>query len=181
MKITPDELKQAYAKMSDEELLSMKGQDLTDVARQCYEEEVRRRGVEALDHSAAATAAAPGEEGGAWVSAGTFRFIDEAQIVLALLQSAGVPSELDNDSGDLLWLGTAAYTTSRVLVPEQFLEDAHALIESRAAEEEMAAQAGAEPPAVAIVARYEDGVFKPLDPVEWEEGTEVEVRLLPQH
>jgi hypothetical protein len=64
------------------------------------------------------------------------------------------------------------------LVPGDLVDRAHAVIESHAAEEELAAQAEAEPVPHVITARYEDGVFKPLEPVDWEDGTEVEVRLV---
>ena len=177
MRITPDELKQSYRKMSDEELLAMDTDDLTEVARQCHTDEVERRGLH-LRKGRDASAGVTDEEGTSWESAGTFRSLHEAQLAHGLLQSAGIPAEVESNSGDLLWMGSSAHKLSRVLVPEELLDDAHAIIESHAVQEELAAQAGAETPPAIISARYEDGVFKPLDPVEWEEGTEVEVRLL---
>ena len=87
------------------------------------------------------------------------------------------PRGLESDTGDLLWISTSAFKSSRVLVPEAFVERAHAVIESHAAEEELAAQAAAEQVSM-VTARYKDGVFTPLEPVDWEEGAEVEVRLL---
>ncbi len=179
MRITPEELKQAYRQMSDEELFAINRGELTDVARQCHDGEIERRGLNGRKSAAAPAShsAAIDDTEVPWVSAGTFRFIDEAELVRGLLQSAGIAAELESDTGDLLWLGTSAYKSSRVLVPETAVEDARAIIQSRAAEEELAAQAEAEPLPVVIAARYEDGVFKPLEPVDWEEGTEVDVRL----
>ena len=176
MRITPDELKESYRKMSNEELLALDTDDLTEVARQCHTDEVERRGLH-LRKGREASAVVADEEG-AWGSAGTFRSLHEAQLAHGLLQSAGIPAEVESNSGDLLWMGSSAHKLSRVLVPEELLDEAHGIIESHAVQEELAAQAGAEPLPAIVTARYEDGVFKPLDPVEWEEGTEVEVRLL---
>jgi hypothetical protein len=174
MRITPEELKQAYRNMSDEELLAIETDDLTDVAQQCHTDELERRG---LRRGAGELAVAiEGEEGG-WGSAGTFRSLHEAQLAHGLLVSAGIPAELQSNSGDLLWMGSSAHKISRVLVPEELVQEAHGIIESNAIQEELAAQAEAEPAPHIVTARYEDGVFKPLDPVDWEEGTEVEVRL----
>ena len=84
---------------------------------------------------------------------------------------------MQDNLSELLWLGSAAFPTRRVLVPEPMLDDAHGLIESHFAEQEAAARSEAEPAPIWILARYQDGVFKPIDAVELEEGTEVEVRL----
>jgi hypothetical protein len=176
MRITPEELKRSYGKMSNEELLAIDTDDLTDVARQCHAGELERRGLH-LRTDREAPAVLSTEEG-AWESAGTFRSLHEAQLAHGLLQSAGISAELESNSGDLLWMGSNAHKLSRVLVPEELLDDARGIIESHAVQEELAAQAGAEPLPVIVTARYEDGVFKPLEPVDWEEGTEVEVRLL---
>ena len=175
MKITPEELKQSYRKMSDEELAAMDTDDLTDVARECHTDELERRGLHLRKGREASFVVA--DEEGTWESAGTFRSLHEAQLAHGLLQSAGIPAEVESSSGDLLWMGSSAHKLSRVLVPEELLDEAHGIIESHAVREELAAQAGAEPLPAVITARYEDGVFKPLDPVEWDEGTEVEVRL----
>src|SRR5205823_3645260 len=119
----------------------------------------------------AASVEEPDATDGPWASAGTFRFVDEAQMVLSLLQSAGMPSELQDTKGDFVWMGSSAFKASRVLVPESMLEEAHSIIQSHASDEELAAQAEADPLPQVITARYEDGVFKPLEPIELEEGT----------
>jgi hypothetical protein len=176
MQITPEELKRAYRNMSDEELLAMDTADLTEVARNCHAGEMASRGLH-LRKPGEARAVVSDEEG-IWESAGTFRSLHEAQLAHGLLESAGIPAELESNSGDLLWMGSNAHKLSRVLVPEELLDEAHGIIESHAVQEELAAQAEAEPLPAIVTARYEDGVFKPLEPVEWEEGAEVEVRLL---
>src|SRR5580765_4371897 len=176
MRITPDELKQSYRKMSDEELLAIDTDELTEVARQCHAEEIERRRLHVRQADESSAALSDTDE--AWESAGTFRSLHEAQLAHGLLQSAGIPAELESNSGDLLWMGSNAHKLSRALVPEELLDEAHGIIESHAVQEELAAQAGAEPLPAIITARYEDGVFRPIEPVDWDEGTEVEVRLL---
>ena len=47
MKVTPDELRQYYASLSDEMLLRLDPADLTDAARRCYESEFAERGLTA--------------------------------------------------------------------------------------------------------------------------------------
>jgi hypothetical protein len=172
MQITPEELKRAYREMSDGELLAIETDELTEVAQKCHTAEMERRGLE----RGAAIADSVADAEGGWGSAGTFRSLHEAQLAHGLLVSAGIPAELESDSGDFLWMGSNAHKISRVLVPEELVDEAHGIIESHAVQEELMAQTGAEPLPHIVMARYEDGVFKPLDPVEWEEGTEVEVR-----
>jgi len=180
MRITPEELAARYRAMSDEELLGMDRAELTDTARQCYDREVERRKIESR----------PGVEerqttrddglsndpwAGRWVCAGAFRTPDEGEAVRELLDSAGIAARLEE--GDLLWLGSHAYTCTRVMVPQVVENDAMGLIETQAAEQEFAARAEAEAARASILAHCHDGVFVPVEPVDLEEGTEVEVRL----
>jgi hypothetical protein len=147
------------------------------VALACQDRELARRGLR-LEPSVAGEAATEdsGDEGG-WVSAGTFRYADEAQMVISLLQSAGIPAELESFRGDYVWLGSSVFKAGRVLVPEGMFGDAQAIIESAASEEERSAREAADPLPEVITARYEGGVFKPLEPVELKDGTEVEIHL----
>jgi len=45
MQLNPADLKQHYAAMSDEEFALIRREDLTETARQCYDEEAQRRGI----------------------------------------------------------------------------------------------------------------------------------------
>ena len=47
MSIDPERLRQHYTKLSDEELLALNRDDLTDVAQKYYDWEIKRRGLEA--------------------------------------------------------------------------------------------------------------------------------------
>jgi hypothetical protein len=180
MKITADDLARAYRGMSNEELLLTDQQELTEMARKVLDAELERRGLTHHDPSAPPApveARVDGETVGAWASAGTFRTHDEAEIVRGAIESAGIPAEVDSDSGDLLWMGTTVYTVHRILVPEEMTEDAHGIIESFLAREEAAARDAADALPVVITANYAEGVFVPQDKLELEEGTEVEIHL----
>src|SRR6185503_16625448 len=55
MKTSADDFKRAYAELSDEGLLSIDRGDLVEIAQQCYDEELARRGLTAeAEQSAAA-------------------------------------------------------------------------------------------------------------------------------
>ena len=177
MKITAEDLSRSYRGMSDEELLVMDQDHLTDVARKCLEQEMERRG---LTHRDPAAPGAPVEVGDEWVSAGLFRLADEAHALLPALQKADIPAQIDTGTGEVIWSGTTAYDAVRLLVPADLVEDAQRAIESFAQAEELAARAEAYSGPPTIAARYEGGVFHPLDPVDLEEGTEVTVEL-PRH
>jgi hypothetical protein len=178
MRITPEELAARYRAMSDEELLGLDRAELTDTARQCYDSEMERRKIESqpeVDESPRQAEASTA--GGRWVCAGMFRTPDEAEAVHGLLESAGIAARLDE--GDVLWLGSHSYTCTRVMVPQVVENDAIGLIETQAAQEELAARDAAEALLFPILAHCHDGVFVPVAPVDLEEGTEVEVRLAP--
>ena len=173
MKITADDLSRSYRAMSDGELLAMDQDELTDMARKCLEQEMERRGLTHRDPSAPP---APVEiDGDTWVSAGMFQYADQARAYLPALEEAEVPAELEEDA-EIIWVGSNALPAVRLLVPASMLEDAMIVIENHARREELLANEHADPATLAVPARYEEGVFKPLDEVVWDEGTDVEVR-----
>ena len=175
MRITPEELAARYRAMADEELLGMDRAELTDTARQCYDREMERRKIESTPEADEDRPGAPEPVEGRWVCAGMFRTPDEGEAIRGLLESAGIAVRLED--GDLLWLGSHSYTCTRVIVPQVMENDAIGLIETQAAEQEFAARASADAVPVSILAHYQDSVFVPEEPVDLEEGTEVEVRL----
>jgi hypothetical protein len=173
MKITADDLSRSYRAMSDEELLAMDQGHLTDMARQCLEKEMERRSLTHRDPSAPP---APVEvDGETWASAGIFQYAEQARVYLPALEDAGIPFEVEEDA-DVIWVGSSALPAVRVLVPESMVEEAQGVIEAQAHREELLAREHADHSAFAVLARYEEGVFKPQHDVEWEEGSEVEVR-----
>lgn len=178
MAISAEDLKRHYRGMSDGELLALDPTELTEVARQVHAEELQRRGLDAEQ-------APEGEigdfvEGSAerWLSAGIFRFEDEIHALLPALRHARIQAEIETDPDEVVWMGINRYPAHRILVPEGQVEEARSVIESFANAEELAARNEAVAPPRLVPARYEDGVFKPLEPVEdLAEGTEVEVEL----
>jgi hypothetical protein len=176
MKISADELKQSYRSMSDVELLDLDRDDLTEVAQNCLDQELQRRGLSRGQDGTALSAAVDDSEG-RWMSAGVFHTADEAQIVRGLLESNGIPARVFQDPGGILWRGSSPIQTTGVLVPEAMSDEAHGLIEAHLTEQELSARSAADPLPTVILARFEDGVFKPLEEFELEEGAEVEVHL----
>jgi hypothetical protein len=70
--------------------------DLVDVARQCYDEELARRGLHAAPPRSAGPVAEPGEAEEP-LSVGTFTYPDEAKLAREFLKAAGIPCYLENE------------------------------------------------------------------------------------
>jgi hypothetical protein len=175
MKITADDLSRSYRAMSDEQLLAMDQDELTDIARKTLEAEMERRGLTHRDPAAPPSPVEIDVDPNAWASAGMFQYLDQARVYLPVLEDAGIPAEIE-ENADVLWVGSTALPAVRLLVPESMLEDAQAAIEDHASREELIAREHADPATLIVPAHYVGGVFEPLEAVDWEEGTEVEVR-----
>ena len=158
MKISAEEIKAAYKRMSDDELLAMYRDELTDVARACYDKELERRGLEAAPASEETPAGGPDEE--PWAAAASCDTADAAWTMQSALESADIPARIHND--EVRGVQTRGF---QVQVPASLLEDAQRLLEARV------------PDAIIVAARYENGVFRPLDEIEIREGTVVEVHV----
>src|SRR5579883_956846 len=94
MKITAEDIKAGYRRMSDEELLSLNRGELTDLARQCYDEEVQARGLEEPENQSEDAVqdrpeAMPDEE---MVVVAAPRYFDAAREMQATLESADIPA-----------------------------------------------------------------------------------------
>jgi hypothetical protein len=162
MKITAEEIKAAYRQMSDDELLALNRGELTDVARKCYDEEVDRRGLEdaAPDEEEADSPAGALAEDEPWEAAADCESADAAWRIQSMLESADIPARIVTRQQRGVRGGEF-----QVQVPASMLEDAERLAGAR------------EPDAIIITARYENGVFKPVEEVELPEGTLVEVHV----
>ena len=148
------------------------------MAGKVHAAEVERRGLatDEPEHGEAGDFVDGSEQ--RWVSAGIFRFEDEIRALLPALRRAEIRSEIETDEDDLIWMGTTNYRANRLLVPEAELEEARRVIESFAHAEELAAREEAAAPPRMVLTHFEDGVFKPVEPVlGLAEGTEVEVEL----
>jgi hypothetical protein len=118
MKFSAEDFKHLYAEMPDDELRSLVREELSEVARQCYDYELQRRGLQAkLPRSAVRPVviaeepeqiapasegvleeAAEQEEEEDLAPAAIFASRDEAKAAKALLQSAAIPAFLENDN-----------------------------------------------------------------------------------
>ena len=86
MKITAQDLQRHYASLADEELLLLNRDDLTDLARPCYETELERRGLNAAE---------PPKEAEP-VAVATFANVNSAALARSVLKAAGIPCYLEN-------------------------------------------------------------------------------------
>ena len=140
MQVSPADFRQHYELLSDEALLEINAEDLVDVARQCLEEEIANRGlnvaaVEPPEEIAAEPAA--GEEEPGEVLIATFTNGDELNLARGLLQSAEIPSRVENP------LAVMGGMELRLIVPAAFEEHALEVLGAEISDEDLAAQAEA--------------------------------------
>ena len=114
MKISAEDLRRQYADLSDEALLEVDRQDLVELARNCYDEELARRNLKA-------TSARP-DDPDEFVVAATFASQEEAKAAGGLMVRDGIRAKL----------GVGGLT---LLVPASLLEDARDLLEAQIPEE----------------------------------------------
>ena len=171
MKITPEDLKASYRGMSDEELLAMDRVELTDMARKCYDGEMERRGLTAKAEPKEAEVEEP-EEAAAetefdepMVAVQNCGSADHAWAVVSQLEAAGIPARIGGDdvrAANWLRMELGQYP---VAVPASHAEAARDFLEAESAD------------AIIVAARYENGMFKPLEEVAILEGTVVEIHV----
>jgi hypothetical protein len=141
VQVSEADFRQHYELLSDEALLEINPGDLVDVARQCLEEEIERRGLNAAaDDSPAEIAAEPAvaeEEDPGEVLIATFTSGDELNLARGLLQSAEIPSRVENP------LAVMGGMELRLIVPAAFEEHALEVLGAEISEEDLAAQAEA--------------------------------------
>ncbi len=113
-------------------------EDLVDVARQCFEEEVARRGLDVgADTPVGGDDARPQSHDAEEVLIATFTSGDELNLARGLLQSASIPSRVENP------LALVAGMELRLIVPAEFEEQALEVLGAEISEDELAAQAEA--------------------------------------
>lgn len=168
MKITPEDLRASYQRMSDEELLELDPGELTDIARKCYDGEMERRGLQATTEQA--ESAAPGARTSdhfdePLVAVQNCGSIEQAWGVVSALEGAGIRARVGGDNisrPNWLPFGQGQYP---VAVPASRAEEARDFLNAES------------PDAIIVTARYENGVFKPLEEIELPEGTVVEIHV----
>jgi hypothetical protein len=178
MEISAEDLKRHYREMSDGELLSIDPGELTPTGAKVHAAEMERRSLNTADSDQHSEAELEEETGERWLSAGIFRFEDEIRALLPALRHHGLQAEIETDPDELIWMGTSTYPANRLLVPAAQLDEARGVIENFWHAQDLAARDEAAPTPRVVLTRFEEGVFKPLEPVEdLAEGTEVEVEL----
>jgi hypothetical protein len=141
LEIDPEELRRGYAEMSDEGILAIDRKDLTDLARRYYDHEVARRDL----HPEAAQPEVTPEPNSKeeLVLVETYLSIEEADLARTLLQSADIPTYLENE----LSMGMTGAGGLRLMVPASFAKQAEEILETPVSDEDLAAQAEAAGPA----------------------------------
>ena len=140
MDVSQADFRQHYELLSDEALLEINAEDLVDVARQCLEEEIANRGLNAAAADVPEEVVAEslaGEEEPGEVMIATYTNGDELNLARGLLQIAGIPSRVENP------LAVMGGMELRVFVPVAFEEHALEVLAAEISEEELAAQAEA--------------------------------------
>ncbi len=157
MEATPEDFQKHFELLSDDALLDTKRDELVDVARECFDEEVSRRGL----HVASRTNARKPREDYRYVQIAKFHFRSEFEVAKALLKSENIPATQGSRIGRRIELELP------LMVPIAFAEQALELIRSKVPHEELDAVASASPFRDYIEDTEEDGPAAPgeLDPI----------------
>lgn len=140
MEVSLDDFRKHFELLSDAALLDTDRDELVAAARQCYDEELARRGLnapaeETVEGEVLEPTAEP--EGGPMVHITTYIIPEEASLARGLLQSAGIPFFMENEMSPLGGIDI------RLMVPAEHEADAREILEHEVTEEELAAQAEA--------------------------------------
>lgn len=131
MKVSEEDFRRQYADLSDEALLDVSRQDLVELARACYDQEVARRQLKpAPAPPAAAHSTQPPPETEEFAVAETYESQEEAKLARELLRGAGIRAQLG--AGGLA-----------LLVPLSTREDARELLNAQVSDEALAEAATA--------------------------------------
>jgi hypothetical protein len=122
LEIETEEFRRRYAELSDEGLLSIDRDDLTEIAQQYYDAEFAQRGLHPETPSPV-EGAAPDEK---LVLVETFLSVQEANVARGLLLSAGIPASLEP-----LGFPWTSGGEQRLVVPDSFSEQAKEILEAR--------------------------------------------------
>jgi hypothetical protein len=137
MEISLDDFRRHFELLSDAALLETNREELVEGARECYDDEVARRGLnspaeEETSEEPVTHQTSPGEE---LVAIATYHIPEEASLARGLLDSAEIPYRLENEFAAL------GGFQLRLMVPAAFEADALEVLQSEISDEELAAQA----------------------------------------
>lgn len=143
MNIDAEDFRRHYAELNDAALLELNPDDLVDMARQCYEVELTRRGLRR--ERAADTEPDEAE----LVPAAEYTSFQEAELGRMILESADIPCRLENDHDAYgrRVVADEAFGKLWLLVPANLVEDARdclaSIVPDPISDEELAKQAEA--------------------------------------
>jgi pimeloyl-ACP methyl ester carboxylesterase len=128
LKLTAEDFRRHYESLPDDALLSLNRDDLVEVARACYDEELAHR---RLVRASAPTAAAESDDARVEepVAAATFDYIEDGRRARALLRTAGIQSYIENEHTIGLrppW--SSELRAPRLMVPASQLDTASELL-----------------------------------------------------
>jgi hypothetical protein len=146
VQIDPEDFKRHYALLSDDALLDLDRDELVDAARPYYDAELAERKLARPDAEGGVRSADPGVDAPSQAEDGlqlvaTFLSLDEANFARGLLQSADIACSLENEHGGP-WAGIGQL---RLMVPASAYDRACEILEFEISEEDLIAQAEAEP------------------------------------
>ena len=135
MNVTIDDFRRHFDSLSDEGLLAVNREELVELARQCYDAELARRGL----HPPPAAAAAPEEQQPNLdlVVVATFMRQDEAKLAEALLKAESIPCYVGNQ---YLQREEWAYEL-QLMAPAAVADQAREILAAKVSDEDLAAQA----------------------------------------
>lgn len=141
MEVNLDDFRRHFELLSDEALLATNRDDLIAAAQSCYDDEIERRGIDAdtgtSNETAEAAAAQGADPADQLVVVATYNIPEEASLARGLMESAGIPYQIDNEFAAL------GGTQLRLWVPKSMEADAIEILEMEISEEDLAAQAEA--------------------------------------
>lgn len=142
MEVSRDDFRKHFELLSDAALLETNRDELVAAARQCYDEEIARRGLNEPQQEAATGELPPSTEpeGGPMVHIATYIIPEEASLARGLLRSAEIPFTMNNE------LAPLGGFQIQLMVPAAYEADAREILEHELTEEELAAQAEAAAP-----------------------------------
>jgi hypothetical protein len=152
--VTEDDFRRLYAEFSDAALLSVNRAELSDTARQVYDEEVAGRGLKSAVQPDS-PAAAPDHEKhpeDELVQIATFSYPIDAKFARAQLEAEDIPCYMGNERTlDVDWFLINVIGGYKLSVPAADAERARAILDSRVSDAELEAQAAVGPAAADVL------------------------------
>ncbi len=141
MQVNPEDFRRRFENLSDDALLEIVRDDLTEVARDFYDAELAKRGL-TPQVQPGASVPIPTEKSpeGDLELAAEFGSSQEMAVARSLLRASGIPSYVQADFSGIL---AATEEDTKLYVPASYLEQAQELLATPLSEEDLAAQAEA--------------------------------------